>query len=404
VLVGPGIYTGPGNWNLTFRGRDLVLASEAGAEATILDGTEGQVVEARGLAFTSETRAAVVDGFTIRNFNAYEEGSGILLTGTAAPTVRNCVFRGNAVADTWPQRPQGAAIQTRETAEPLFEDCVVEANGDWGHMGSIVNVDESAVLRMADCVIAHNLGNDACIIRVVRQARAVLLRCQIVDNLPCGIYAESTLELEDCLFYCNGAPHGAGARMKAGTIRGCTFAHNNGSGGGGALEVLDDGEVTAERSIFFGNCATLGSQILVYGALRLSCCAVADSGIAADGGSWEWTGARVEEDPRFCLPGDCLWFMEGRDYHLRSDSPCLPQFSPCGERIGAYDQGCLAPEPVGACCVADTCRLLPASGCAEAGGDYQGDGASCFPDPCPGTPVERTTWGRIKAAYGAGPR
>ncbi len=398
VIVGYGTFTGPGTWNLTFRGRDLYLTSAGGPEFTILDGTEGQPEGARGLYFSSESWVAVVEGFTIQNFNAHYEGSGILVAGTAQPTVLGCVFRGNTVANTTPQGPQGAAIQVRDTAKPLFESCYVGENGGWDHDGSIVNVDDTAVLRMTDCFIAHNLGHDACIVRVGRHARAELLRCAVLGNIPCGIHAESTLQMEACLLVGNGSPHGGGARMKSGTARRCTFAQNWGYGGG--LEVLADGDVTAERSIFHGNCGDLGSQILLRGALRLSCCAVADSGIwLGPGGSVEWTGPQVSEDPQFCRPGDCAEYQDDDDYSLRTDSPCRPQFSPCHQLIGAREGGCLAPEPVGACCVADTCRLLPASGCAETGGDYQGDGESCFPDPCTETPVERTTWGRIKAAY-----
>jgi len=37
VLVAAGTYTGPGNRDLDFAGKDLVLQSESGAEATILD-------------------------------------------------------------------------------------------------------------------------------------------------------------------------------------------------------------------------------------------------------------------------------------------------------------------------------------------------------------------------------
>jgi hypothetical protein len=37
VLVAPGTYTGTGNKNLDFNGKDIVLTSEAGAATTIID-------------------------------------------------------------------------------------------------------------------------------------------------------------------------------------------------------------------------------------------------------------------------------------------------------------------------------------------------------------------------------
>ena len=59
VLVHAGTYTGAGNKNLDFGGKDLVLRSEAGAEVTIID-CQGS---GRGLYFHSgESEAAVVEG------------------------------------------------------------------------------------------------------------------------------------------------------------------------------------------------------------------------------------------------------------------------------------------------------------------------------------------------------
>jgi hypothetical protein len=72
-----------------------------------------------------------------------------------------------------------------------------------------------------------------------------------------------------------------------------------------------------------------------------------------DGGdySWDVTGStNVSKDPLFCD-------LDAGDYSLRSDSPCLTDSAGCG-LIGALGVGCDA------------------------------------------VPVERTTWGRLKARYG----
>jgi hypothetical protein len=37
--------------------------------------------------------------------------------------------------------------------------------------------------------------------------------------------------------------------------------------------------------------------------------------------------------------------------------------------------------------------------CSLQQGSYQGNGTLCQPDPCVPTPTERTSWGRIKAAF-----
>jgi len=46
------------------------------------------------------------------------------------------------------------------------------------------------------------------------------------------------------------------------------------------------------------------------------------------------------------------------------------------------------PPPTGACCFANgSCQVKTATGCASLGGEFQGDGTSCDPNPCPQPPV-----------------
>lgn len=56
--------------------------------------------------------------------------------------------------------------------------------------------------------------------------------------------------------------------------------------------------------------------------------------------------------------------------------------------------------PVGACCFpSGGCLVGEQTICEEAGGTYMGDEAPCDPNPCESTPIEATTWGRVKAIY-----
>lgn len=45
------------------------------------------------------------------------------------------------------------------------------------------------------------------------------------------------------------------------------------------------------------------------------------------------------------------------------------------------------------------CVILAEDGCARQGGSYMGDEVPCDPNPCFGFPIEKTTWGRLKATY-----
>lgn len=54
----------------------------------------------------------------------------------------------------------------------------------------------------------------------------------------------------------------------------------------------------------------------------------------------------------------------------------------------------------GACCFETRgCLVGTPADCAAVGGAYMGDGTLCEPDPCGATPVERTTWGKVKSLF-----
>jgi len=68
--------------------------------------------------------------------------------------------------------------------------------------------------------------------------------------------------------------------------------------------------------------------------------------------------------------------------------------------VMAFDNMSIAPPPpVGACCFpTGLCQILTQEMCLAQGGQFY-VGVPCEPDPCHGTPVERTTWGKIKNSY-----
>jgi hypothetical protein len=157
VLVAPGTYTGPGNRNLDFRGKDLVLVSEAGAEATVID-VQGNAPR-RGFQFHSrETRAAVVDGFTIRGGWGDipgESGAGILIE-SSSPTIRNCIIKENAIEEL----SGGAGIYSDGNSAPLIYRCVITANYTVGHYGTFgIGIACGGSTEVRECVVSRNLGS-----------------------------------------------------------------------------------------------------------------------------------------------------------------------------------------------------------------------------------------------------
>jgi len=92
VLLADGVYTGPGNKDLDYGGRSIMVRSENGPEACIID-CEGL---GRGFHFRSgEGPDAVVLGLTIQNGNVAAPGGGGVLCQSSHPSLVNCVLRDN---------------------------------------------------------------------------------------------------------------------------------------------------------------------------------------------------------------------------------------------------------------------------------------------------------------------
>jgi hypothetical protein len=145
-------------------------------------------------------------------------------------------------------------------------------------------------------------------------------------------------------------------------IRNCTVAANWAEAGGGFVGSQVD--LLLFNTIVWGNCSLYDGfeQIAIDdGDVDFTCCAVDTSGVRGVGMfTIDYLGDNVFVDPSFCDPRPCSEnpTIEG-DYTLSGSSVCLPGASPCGALIGALGEGCAA------------------------------------------TPVESSSWGRIKGIYRA---
>ena len=192
VLVAPGTYTGAANKNLDFKGTDLVLRSEAGAESTVID-CEGA---GKGIFFRSgETRASSIEGLTITggvspDSSYVRDGGAVEMRGGVA-NIRDCVIRGNSALPfgygggvvIWPQSP--------ETIEVV--NCVIEENTSAYGAGLTWWADVDSVGLVLDgCSI---VGNDA------QRAGGGLWLGWTVSSTPVGAVAR----VRDCLISGNSA-------------------------------------------------------------------------------------------------------------------------------------------------------------------------------------------------------
>ncbi len=391
VLVAPGTYAGSGNVNLSFHGKDLVLVSEGGATATVIDG-QGAYVQ--GIAFSDEEdRGAVIRGFTIRRADL-----GVYCS-SGSPTIAACRVTESA----------SSAVLCDGATSPLIEDCDLMNNRvELG--GAALMIDGSGTVELDRCRVIGNEGQWPVVMTNPGSAANLILReCALTGNTDGGaLQADGNqVTLENCLVAYN-SEGGVWLGACTATITGCTITRNLSYSLGGGIR-MGSTQLHLERTIISGNCGSQASDLYVGngGQATLSCCQFNHSGILAQGGGTiDSIGPQVHGDPEFCSPRTCEFLpapdtTSAGDYRLRSDSPCLPQFSPCGQQIGAFGMGCSAPEPVGACCLADhSCLVVTREQCQGLQGIYEGDNSGCYPNPCLATAIEETTWGRIKSRFG----
>ncbi len=165
VFVLPGTYLE----NIDVQGKDIVIRSAAGALLTTIDGSSQSLPT---VTFpTGSTRAAVLEGFTIRGGSnpgatAANVGGGIRVNG-ASPTIRDCIVRNNS-AGTYGGGIGASDYPGGIVTSPLIERCTVEdnvvngatfASGGGIAVGGFGSTAPSSLAEIRDCTIRRNTAN-----------------------------------------------------------------------------------------------------------------------------------------------------------------------------------------------------------------------------------------------------
>jgi hypothetical protein len=330
VLVAPGTYTGVGNRDLSFHGTNLVLRSEAGSAATVIDCQ----AEGRGFIFESgESGASRLEGFTVRDAFAYYQGAGLLCLG-ASPTLEEMVFADGLVGGG---SGEGGGAYFANSSSQL-EHVAFTANRAWGidlpgyltsaQGGGVYALDSA--LRFAD-------------------ARFIANRVSANPGWESGSHAEGAgiaikggvVHIDRALFAGNGVPGaydadaGGGVYIQAGAvlITSSTFV-GNGAMREAAVSAWEAGHAQLRFSIVAGNQSYMGPSVP---STVLSLCSAFWGNIGVAEPHVGLNGC-FAADPLFCDAA-------AGDYTLDHDSPCLPANNGCGLLIGALGQGC-GPVPV----------------------------------------------------------
>lgn len=172
-----GIYSGAGNREIDFHGKDVTLVAESGDPSDCVIDCGGA-----GPAFifnSGESRGAVVEGLTIMNGLAdygggvYCDGSsptisncvfemnvatvsggGLFCTGGASPAIRGCTFSGNTADD------EGGAVYAGAGCQPVMTNCTLAGNMAMTCGGGISCVDGSMTIH--NSIIAFNDPGAVC--------------------------------------------------------------------------------------------------------------------------------------------------------------------------------------------------------------------------------------------------
>lgn len=372
VLVAAGTYTGAGNTNIRFGGKDILVLGEDGYTQTIIDCAGGPGNDVRAFIFdTQESDQAALAGFTIRN--GYRTGSawpdgfgaGILIRGEYTnPTIKDCLFEDNYA------EAGGGAFAVINLAEANILRCIFQYNtADLGGGAGFVQSPTTVI----DCYFNHNTsvggiggglycyGTMGTVVRdtefrkneagrggglACRDAALLVTECDFIKNT---IHVESgsavlleqgsDTRLSYCVFIDNIVESTEGGTVacdeSTAELDQCTLYQNAAPGGSGVY-LEQSSSIQIDNTIIMGGFD--GEAVWCDGtsSATLSCSDVFDN----QGGDWvgciaDQAGLRdnLSADPLFCNPTQA-------DFHLAYASPCAPaQTGSCGE-IGRYGADC----------------------------------------------------------------
>lgn len=382
LLLGDGLYTGFGNRDIDFRGKNLILRSQSGnPENCVLDVEGDRSVPHRAFVFRSgETADARIESITMRGGRSSgavwptASGGAVLCTNESAPTFVDCVFEDNA-ADT-----DGGAVSCRESS-PRFIGCRFLGNS--APFGGAVFVDRPCLLEAE--------------YPVTPPPPFALEECELVANSAGdggAVYARGLhtgLLVIDCTFRDNMADQGGALKLHGatGTFTRCLVAGNWASdvGGGFALESSifcangpvsggDPLPIQMEECTLVGNSAWIGGGAYVLGyGVSLAHCTLAGNGASAGGGLY--ARALYEEIPAALEVDNTIiaFGPEGEAIYADEISPvtlgCSDLFGNAGgdwvddiaEQFGF--NGNLSADPLFCDPGGDNYRLLEGSPCAS---------------------------------------
>ena len=336
-----GTFKGDGNRDIVVPARDITIRSQSGdPHACVIDCEGSERAEHRGFRFGPEVGSGdvLLKDVTVNSGYATTSGGGILIEG-ASPTIRGCAIAQCTVGGSF---LKGGGIYVGDGADPDVYYCLISQNtADYGGGVAVVN---SGCLFW-DCEIGDNTATNTGGGVYIQSTEAVQFSySDIVSNTSVRAGGVRMLGASTSFFNDNisrneaTGGHSGGVWLQGGTLSNCTLVENSAATGGGGVH-CEAGSGSIYYSIIaftedgYGVAATAGN------APTLSCCDVYEN---ADGNYDAEVGDQTGLDNNFSLDPE-LCGIEMADYRLFDTSPCTETNSPCAWLVGGFNIGCDSP-------------------------------------------------------------
>lgn len=208
VEIRPGLYTGPGNYNLDPNGKSLTIRSDNPGNANVVNST---IIDpnfaGRGFYIhNGEDTNCVISGLTIKNAYAGDLGAGIYCYKSNS-TISHCILMNNYAEE------YGGAICCEES-NSLFENCIISNNSSYDGGGIEC---WTASPQLVNCIISNNHsmrygGGVDC----YNRCAPCLVNCDLINNMtePNGLGGAiclwgSNVSIKNSILWANEAKTGA---------------------------------------------------------------------------------------------------------------------------------------------------------------------------------------------------
>lgn len=177
VVVADGSYTGEGNKNIDFKGKEITVRSENGPDRCVIDcGGDG-----RAFYFHSgELEDSVLTGFTVTNGRTQDYGGGIYCAGSS-PTITHCIIVNNHVMGN-SNNSHGGGIYLGNGACPKITNCVIVKNTSNYHGGGIYSYNAKPII--INCTITRNMAVDGGGVHCRFRPAPTMTNCIVWGNTP----------------------------------------------------------------------------------------------------------------------------------------------------------------------------------------------------------------------------